>query len=384
MENFEIFGVPSLKKGSGIHIKKKNRGKFTDYCGGKVTQECIDKAKKSKNPKLRKRATFAANSRRWSKKHEEGAKIHKPNGHRSVLDNGWIPTKELKKKHKLVGYNQEGGSVYPNWLIPDNKEFVEKVMKWNSIGDFRNLIVGMKDINYGSRIVGSYTPGYLKFVERPTPDKSRDLISQYLYKKSSLVPYKNPTTLIVNGEELTGDQFEGKIFLGNTMILPTHMQEIVNDYVNNRKILSMKTNEPEENSWYEYNHKGQIYDNTRAHYISLKKDTDGNLYADIFDRWDMDHNRIGRTLEKKHGNPFILRQRVPIKFSDTYDYDTMSYLQNLYDPNLLDAIKTNNWQIPASTKFKQELNKNFNIKKLSKIEQDKADQYGYELRETLD
>jgi hypothetical protein len=23
-----------LKNGSGIHIKKKNRGKFTDYCGG--------------------------------------------------------------------------------------------------------------------------------------------------------------------------------------------------------------------------------------------------------------------------------------------------------------------------------------------------------------
>jgi len=30
-----------LKNGSGIHIKKENRGKFTDYCGGKVTSECI-------------------------------------------------------------------------------------------------------------------------------------------------------------------------------------------------------------------------------------------------------------------------------------------------------------------------------------------------------
>lgn len=120
MENFEIFGVPSLKKGSGIHIKKENRGKFTDYCGGKVTQECIDKAKKSKNPKLRKRATFAENSRSWSKKHGEGAKIHKPNGHRSILDNGWIPTKELKKKHKLVSINENGttqGGLQPsrNW-----------------------------------------------------------------------------------------------------------------------------------------------------------------------------------------------------------------------------------------------------------------------------
>ena len=69
MEKIEIFGVPYLKKGSGIHIKKKNRGKFTEYCGGEVTNECIQKAKKSKNPTLRKRATFAANSRSWSRKH---------------------------------------------------------------------------------------------------------------------------------------------------------------------------------------------------------------------------------------------------------------------------------------------------------------------------
>lgn len=66
MNNMEIFGIPYLKKGSGIHIKKKNRGLFTEYCGGKVTDKCIQKAKKSKNPTLRKRATFAQNSRQWS------------------------------------------------------------------------------------------------------------------------------------------------------------------------------------------------------------------------------------------------------------------------------------------------------------------------------
>ena len=41
MKKIEIFGVPSLKKGSGIHIKKKNRGKFTEYCNGKVTQKYV-------------------------------------------------------------------------------------------------------------------------------------------------------------------------------------------------------------------------------------------------------------------------------------------------------------------------------------------------------
>ena len=42
MEILEIMGVSYFKKGSGIHIKKKNRGKFTEYCGGKVTDECIE------------------------------------------------------------------------------------------------------------------------------------------------------------------------------------------------------------------------------------------------------------------------------------------------------------------------------------------------------
>jgi hypothetical protein len=66
-----------LKKGGSIHIKKKNRGKFTEYCGGKVTEECIAKGKKSKDPKIRKRATFAANARKW--KHANGGPLGKPN-----------------------------------------------------------------------------------------------------------------------------------------------------------------------------------------------------------------------------------------------------------------------------------------------------------------
>ena len=58
---------------SGIHIKKQNEGKFTSYCGGKVTQACIDKAKASGNSKLIKRAVFAENSRHW--KHQKGGTL---------------------------------------------------------------------------------------------------------------------------------------------------------------------------------------------------------------------------------------------------------------------------------------------------------------------
>lgn len=56
-----------------IEIKKKNKGKFTEYCKGKVTNECIRKAKNSGNPKLIKRAVFAENARKW--KHQEGGTI---------------------------------------------------------------------------------------------------------------------------------------------------------------------------------------------------------------------------------------------------------------------------------------------------------------------
>lgn len=63
-----------LKDGNKIHIKKANRGKFTEYCGGKVTSECIARGKNSSDPKIRKRATFAANARKW--KHKDGGKIY--------------------------------------------------------------------------------------------------------------------------------------------------------------------------------------------------------------------------------------------------------------------------------------------------------------------
>lgn len=47
--------------------KKKNKGLFTKYCGGNVTAECIAKGKRSKDPKIRKRATFADNARKWKR-----------------------------------------------------------------------------------------------------------------------------------------------------------------------------------------------------------------------------------------------------------------------------------------------------------------------------
>lgn len=99
MNNLEFIGCQLLKKGSDIHIKEENKGKFTasaKRAGESVQQHATSVLNNPKATKLqKKRAQFAKNAAGW--KHEDGAKIHKPSGHRSILDNGWIPTTRLKK-----------------------------------------------------------------------------------------------------------------------------------------------------------------------------------------------------------------------------------------------------------------------------------------------
>lgn len=57
--------IELFKKGNKIYIKKKNRGSFTRWCKGKVTEECIRRGKNSPNPAIRKKATFADNARHF-------------------------------------------------------------------------------------------------------------------------------------------------------------------------------------------------------------------------------------------------------------------------------------------------------------------------------
>ena len=68
--------VELMKKGSKIKIKESQKGSFTRYCGGNVTEECIRRGKNSPNPRIRKKAIFAQNARGWSKKkHKNGGVI---------------------------------------------------------------------------------------------------------------------------------------------------------------------------------------------------------------------------------------------------------------------------------------------------------------------
>lgn len=60
------------KRKKGIRIKKSNRGKLRKSAkvkkGQKIPAAKLRAMKKSKNPKTRKRATFALNARKWRKK----------------------------------------------------------------------------------------------------------------------------------------------------------------------------------------------------------------------------------------------------------------------------------------------------------------------------
>ena len=57
--------IPSYKDG-GIHIKKKNRGKFNAL--KKRTGKSTEELTHSKNPLTRKRAIFAQNAKKWKHK----------------------------------------------------------------------------------------------------------------------------------------------------------------------------------------------------------------------------------------------------------------------------------------------------------------------------
>ena len=110
------------KDGGGIHIKKKNRGKFTSYCGGKVTSECIARGKRSSSPTIRKRATFAANARKW--KHADGGPLNpysagalkesyimNPYDNIKIFDKGGSLTNR-KSSSRRLNNNYKEGEIY--------------------------------------------------------------------------------------------------------------------------------------------------------------------------------------------------------------------------------------------------------------------------------
>ena len=70
----------NYKSGGSIHIKKKNKGKFTASAkaAGEGVQEHAHKVMNDPNatPLQKKRANFAIQAKKWHRKHQLGGKIN--------------------------------------------------------------------------------------------------------------------------------------------------------------------------------------------------------------------------------------------------------------------------------------------------------------------
>lgn len=170
-----------LKKG-GIHIKKKNRGKFTEYCGGKVTEECIAKGKNSKDPKIRKRATFAANARKW--KHENGGILKAQNG---AGNNFWPKLWNAVKEGGLAARDAKLGAVgaqqvrdlYSEGKNQEAQDLAKQYAKANTTGI--SLAGGVASANLlGDLMVTGATTAADAFIDGDVKNFGKNLAKNYI------------------------------------------------------------------------------------------------------------------------------------------------------------------------------------------------------------
>ena len=127
--------VHLLKKGSGIHIKKSHEGRFTEYCGGNVTEECIRRGKNSPDPKIRKQAVFAQNARKF--KHQDGGSIY---GASQIQKNGNLSQQWKQQQEMAVqNFNQ---SMEQKKQLDEMKHMQESQALGQNIGNTVGSLIG--------------------------------------------------------------------------------------------------------------------------------------------------------------------------------------------------------------------------------------------------
>ena len=160
---------------SGIKINKKNIGKFTSYCGGKVTQQCIDKAKQSKNKTLVKRAVFAENARKW----QQGGVLQRYIG---LLNNNINPQVAFDTAHLSIIEDGRPNKYYSfgkrattldGWIKNATDSLTigryKNLLNTNNLNEFKR---GLKAKQYNSR------PAFYKEMDRGR-EVDKKIINQY-------------------------------------------------------------------------------------------------------------------------------------------------------------------------------------------------------------
>ena len=292
-----------LKKGGSIHIKKKNRGKFTDYCGGKVTEECIAKGKKSKDPKIRKRATFAANARKW--KHENGGiiKYQNPNSPlfnpHKIIEN--VPAREWGPRK----INEDGTITEGNGTKFSRAPF----QYWGNKGLGSQNEKLARDLVSEFDQMRSENPDYNYILDKNY--QSYDDAINYLnhlegLKKYLQIPYD--TGLLMESEykptRLQGTNEKTYKFKSSTV--PGYWDDVVDDMVIGE------------------HDKNQYYDQSLNEFTAYRDRDEKGDFVSIYDEWDYNpavrggNKKLNKVVDSvTGGKPFVIYDRIYL--DDHYD-----------------------------------------------------------------
>lgn len=161
-------------KGGKIYIKPENRGKFTEYCGGKVTSECINRGKKSTSPAVRKRAVFAENARKW---HSLGGNLFEAGGlmhqHGGIFSNGVI-TIGNGGTHEQNPFDGVQIGIDPQG-VPNMVEEGEVI--WNDYV-FSNRLKPTKEFKDTYKVKGDTFADVAKEMQKESEERPNDPISR--------------------------------------------------------------------------------------------------------------------------------------------------------------------------------------------------------------
>lgn len=177
------------------------------------------------------------------------------------------------------------------------------------------------------------------------PNVSRDLVNNYVFGDDSGFVPDNSKPLVVDGEVWPTKQYQGEIIPYDTLFLPQYMQPTVDSLISEKKIYAQKNNinySPQGS----YTKQDYTLDNVTNHSGHFGMDENG-YFTELFDRWDFSGNHtysnvidlfgINDALEESlkptknypNAGQFVLRQKVPVVFTDTFDSNADSFINNL-------------------------------------------------------
>lgn len=258
--------------------------------------------------------------------------------------------------HKKSGEGQ-GESSYLNKVKQSEYPILYNLLS-SSRGDakprFMNTLGFM--FNWMDKDPAIYTGNYyfgdrLGYGTKKQVPQDRNIVNLYLNGDETGFEKLDAKPIVVNGDTLQHSQYKGNILPHDTIYLHSSVKPVVEDYIQSKQLL------PINNSFGTYKHtnffdypynlekyKGTTIDDANRASISFKQNTDGSYYMDVFDLWDLngtDKNKIGVGIEKKltsdsidTNGPFILRQNIPIVFSE----DTIG------ESNFLNKISGGKWK----------------------------------------